>query len=447
MVELHVAEVEGHLAFCLQSYVGDHRRAARHYRQALAAIPKVAQLRELGLASCAVSGSARRRPHGGGKTTPPLLAETHVGVETLHWMLTNYVACCERLAEWKDAVAAQNQLLELEWVGGVDMSASYLRLIELVEKLGDIQKRFHLCFLLFFFLKEDVSAEFRVQVATSFAECCYLVGNASMGSILLDAVQEVKASNDPSVLIAYALNLRNLTEDERRRVEVVADLKVDVRAILRIFRRAAQLILTQRVIDADDVADPRPRDPAAAAALQRPTYRANFELMALIALSRGAFFFHQHGFTAEAEELYATAVAYAAGAEKRGGAEYAKELAILLANYAGLKAVADPLAAEQLYTRAAAVCPTSPEVAGVVADFFVMTGDYAKGGAMIRRFLALGSGVAAEMELRLARLGGGAAWEGLPRGEQLQLLHHLLRGLGGNPPPFPFPGGPHGGGL
>lgn len=435
-VPLHAREVEAHLAYCLQNYVGDHRRAMKHYQNVFdygvhsvqdGASSVSLQGRPIsdGAAASGSAGGGRRRvsPSTSSSSNLPPRMQSELSPETLHWVLTNHVACCERVQDWNAAIAVQHRLIEIESAVGVNVLPSYLKLLDYVQKLEDWEKQLALCYYLLFLPEDALDDEARLRVAHAFAKCCYLLGNNRMGAVLLHAVQHVR-DDDPATLLDYALCLRNLDPAEQLQLDGMLDIQTGVSAVAKVFRRTASIIVAHRVVDAADA--------AARAAAELPPTRLNVtdELCSLIALSRGAFFFHQHGFALEAEELYKMALSFAEESTVTQNEVYNRELSILLANYATLKLPTDAVFAEQLYERASVACPEYLEVAEVVADFYTQSGNYVKGSVHMKRVIERNPEAAAEMYLRLARLGSGPAWDTMGYDGRLEVLEHLVLGMG-----------------
>lgn len=484
-VWLTAAEAEAHLAYCMQVYVGDYRRAHFHYQRAVQAVwampPPPPQQPQDGSrdASARTEGqspsvSSRSAPSVSGtrgamqsvaeeesgelaltQRVRPHRRRPHypVAPDTLHWMLSHYIACCERLHRWDSAVEAQSRLIELEVGLGANHMPGYLKLVELTRRTGNFERQLALYFFLFFMPEASLASEVRVRIAHGFAKCCYMLDNHRMGVVLMHAVQQVHGDYDPVALVDYALSLKNLKVSDRVQLENYMDVQASVAAIGRVFRRAASMIVAHRVIDAADAAEEKEKeqDNAVVCASAPPTMpddplhpssfslvssgggtggAAVHELSRLIALSRGAFFFHQNGFTHDAEQLYQAALDFADDANVRGHDDYAHELAILLTNYATLKAPSDAGAAQTLYERAAQLCPHHADVAEVVSDFYVQSGNYARGSVFMQRVMAHNPSMSHEMHIQLTRLGTGPAWEALSPADRLHVMEHLLGALG-----------------
>lgn len=417
---LRAAEVEAHMAYCLQTYVGDHRRAMQHYNHIFHTCG--ALWREV------TKDSARRRGRrlrsAPASSTVQRTIDFDISPDTVHWVLSNYISCCERVRDWEGAITAQNRLIEMEELVGANLIPSYIKLISLMELAGDLEKQLALYFYLFFLPDELLEPSTRLDVAHGFAKCCYRLGNQRMGAVLLDAVQRVRADNDPVTLIDYAMCLKTLSPQDRVQLNGASDIRTGVTNIVKVFRRAAQVIIAHRVVEAADRAHGDGEESLARTGL------ANDELMSLIALSRGAFFFHQNGFAEEAADLYATALAMADQASSVASEAYSRELGILLANYATLKAADSPEEAESMYERASRACPAYMEVADVVAEYYIQVGNYVKGAAHMRRVIACNPDNALDMHARLARLGCGDAWDSLSSADRVEVVEHMILGLG-----------------
>ncbi|GET89756.1 hypothetical protein, conserved [Leishmania tarentolae] len=480
MVPLHSAEVEGHMAFCCQTYVGDHKRAMKHYRNivkgwhrkdgsvtsAQTRLNKRARRQRAAAVSVAtVALDSTSASDGGaftsgqarvGSSTALPRVDLSLQPDVLHWVLSNYVACCERVGAYTEAVGVQSRLIEIEGALGGGVVDSYLKLICLTRQSGDMEKTLALCFYIFFLPDDMMPSETRLSVANSFASCCHRLGNSRMGSVLLQAVQQVRGDHDASSLARYAMGLRTLDASDRLQLDCV-DIEASIDTIGRVFRRAASIVVSDMVVNdveeeeifrdgcrAGDsrgsVAEAAPSDdgnrssvlPSASPSLWTRE-RVDRALNSLIVLSRGAFFFHQNRFVKDAEELYAVALQHVdqiIASMPILTERYQREMGILLVNYATLKSVTNPELAATLYERAAAVCPTYLEVAEVVADVFVQSGDYAKGSAYMKQVIRANPSAAAEMHMRLARLGTGSAWDTMSRGQRMEVMDHLLKGLG-----------------
>ncbi|KAG5501460.1 hypothetical protein JKF63_03289 [Porcisia hertigi] len=483
MVPLHAAEVEGHLAFCLQNYVGDHKRAMKHYRNivngshkkdssvtsAQVRLNKRARRQRAAAAAAATAGSATNSMFASdgvtftgdqgrvGSSTAVPRVDRLLPPHVLLWVLSNYVACCERVGSYEEAIGVQNRLIEIEGALGGVVVDSYLKLISLARQAGDVEKTLALCFYVFFLPEGMMSSEMRLSVANSFAFSCHRLGNTRMGSVLLQAVQQVCGDHDATSLVRYALGLRALDPSDRVQLEGI-DIKASIESIGRVFRRAASIVVTDMVVSdaeneewvaGDDCSAPSSTGSSTEALPSdngdefpvslstslsgRSRERLKRALNGLIVLSRGAFFFHQNRFMKDAEDLYAAAlqhVDHIIASMPVLTDKYQREMGILLVNYATLKSATDPELAAHLYERAAAVCPTYLEVAEVVADVFVQAGDYAKGSVYMKRVMQANPSAAVEMHMRLARLGTGAAWETMGPSQRMEVLAHLLKGLG-----------------
>lgn len=431
MVSLTSVDVEAGLAYCHQVYVGDIRRAVWHYENVLASVLS-------GTTATAERSSPSR--HGGGgrrRRTAPLRAKEELAalmpMEREHFVLTNMVACCERLQEWECAIAAQNRLISLESTLGTPPVAACVRSVCLMAQTSDYTTMLSVLFYLLLLPENEVDVPTRMLVTHHFVKCCYALGNQTMGTILLNAVRQVEGDHNPSVVLEWALNTSKLDELERLYVYDFADMKTGIRTITDTFLRAAQMLVAQRISDDADAAANGGLDPSGPLDVDR-------ERASLITLSRGAFFFHQNGFNKQAEELYATAVGLAdstpipeAGAapeaaERRG--KYNHELAILLANYATLVLATDPAKAAVLYARAAVIQPAPLEVAEVVADYYVQSGNYIKGAAHMARVVEAHPEAAVDMYGRLARLGCGQPWATFTAAQRLEVVEFTVLGLG-----------------
>ncbi|KAG5475343.1 hypothetical protein LSCM1_03456 [Leishmania martiniquensis] len=460
MVSLHPGEVEGHLAFCLQTYVGDHKRAVKHYRNivkgwhkrdapvksAQARLHKRSRRQRATAGSIGVlDGAAFTSGQARARSFPALpRADFSLQPDVMHWILSNYVACCERIGAYAEAVEVQKRLIEIEGALGGGVVDSYVKLISLARQAGDMEKTLALCFYVFFLPDNMMPSETRLSVANSFASSCHRLGNSRMGSVLLQAVQQVRGDHDASSLARYAMGLKALDSSDRVQLDGM-DIATSIDSIGRVFRRAASIVVTDMVVNGIEDEEQASRDDRGArggnARSRSPSTsssswtreRVDRALSGLIVLSRGAFFFHQNRFMKDAEELYAAAlqhVDHIVSSMPVLTERLQREMGILLVNYATLKSTADPKLAATLYERAAAVCPTYLEVAEVVADVLVQSGDYAKGAAYMKRVMRANPSSAAEMHMRLARLGIGNAWETLSHGQRMEAMEHLLRGLG-----------------
>ncbi|XQJ28080.1 hypothetical protein NXY56_004089 [Leishmania guyanensis] len=485
MVPLHSAEVEGQLAFCLQTYVGDHKRAIKHYRNIVQGWHKKdasvtgAQVRlnkrarrqraAAAAAAAAVTSTAAGSmslSDGATFTSGQTLAGSFPALprvdlsfqpDMLHWVLSNYVACCERVGAYAEAIGVQSRLIEIEGALGGGVVESYLKLISLARQAGDMEKTLALCFYVFFLPDNMMPSETRLSIANSFASCCHRLGNSRMGSVLLQAVQQVRGDHDSCSLARYAMGLKTLDPSDRVQLDGV-DIEASIDSIGCVFRRAASIVVADMVVNSVEDEEKASRDhcrasgsgscvaeavlkgagketsisPSASPSLWTQE-RLDSALNGLIVLSRGAFFFHQNRFMKDAEELYASAlqhVDHIIASVPVLTARYEREMGILLVNYATLKSATDPRLAATLYERAAEVCPTYLEVAEVVADVFVQSGDYTKGFAYMKRVIRANPSAATEMHMRLARLGTGTAWETMSYGERMEVMEHLLKSLG-----------------
>ncbi|CAG9576711.1 conserved hypothetical protein [Leishmania major strain Friedlin] len=481
MVPLNFAEVEGHMAFCLQTYVGDHKRAMKHYRNivkgphkkdasvtsAQVRLNKRARRQRASATAVAATAAGSTRVSDGvaftsdqanaGSSPAPPRVDVSLQPDVMHWVLSNYVACCERVGAYAEAVGVQSRLIEIEGALGGGVVDSYLKLISLARQAGDMEKTLALCFYIFFLPDDMMPSETRLSVANSFASCCHRLGNSRMGSVLLQAVQQVRGDHDASSLARYAMGLKTLDPSDCVQLDCV-DIEANIDTIGRVFRRAASIVVADMVVNGVEDEERISRDgrrasnsdsSAAAAALSdggnessvpslaSPSLwtleRVDRTLNSLIVLSRGAFFFHQNRFIKDAEELYAVAlqhVDHIIASMPVLTERHQREMGILLVNYATLKSATDPELAATLYERAAAVCPTYLEVAEVVADVFVQSGDYAKGSVYMKRVMRANPSAATEMHMRLARIGTGSAWDTMSHGQRMEVMEHLLKGLG-----------------
>ncbi|KPI87686.1 hypothetical protein ABL78_3224 [Leptomonas seymouri] len=458
LVHVSASEVEAHAAFCLQTYVGDHKRAMVHYRNVVHdayranALVKSAQAklskrsrRQRAAASSssssavrrsAVEGRARVEAVGGGISA---LSPVNVTLkpDILHWVLSNYVACCERVGAFAEAVGVQNRIIEVEGALGGNVVDSYLKLISLQQLSGEVEKTLALCFYVFYLPDAMMSPHTRLEVANCFASCCHQLGNNRMGAMLMHAVQHVRGDHDANALVRYAMCLKALDPADRLQLDGMMDIEATMQSIGRVFRRAASIVVADTAMDRVDEKKEAEGDgaqPTVSASMPSWTHdRVERALNGLIVLSRGAFFFHQNRFMNDAADLYAHAleqVDHINAAVPVLTEALQREMGILLVNYATLKAAEDAKLAAALYERAAALCSSYMEVAEVVADFFVKSGDYAKGSVYMKRVLSANPTSAAEMHLRLARLGTGPAWDTMSYGNRMEVIEHLLKGLG-----------------
>uniref|UniRef100_A0A146M7M7 Uncharacterized protein n=1 Tax=Lygus hesperus TaxID=30085 RepID=A0A146M7M7_LYGHE len=92
----------------------------------------------------------------------------------------------------------------------------------------------------------------RLRVAHGFAKCCYLIGNHRMGVVLLHSVQHIHGDVNPSCLAEYAASLRQLSVDDKVRIDAATDIETGIAAICKVFRRTASLIVAHKVIDDAD---------------------------------------------------------------------------------------------------------------------------------------------------------------------------------------------------
>ncbi|KPA80927.1 hypothetical protein ABB37_04327 [Leptomonas pyrrhocoris] len=462
LVSLSASEVEGHLAFCLQTYVGDHKRAMAHYRNvvqrtyrasplvksAQAKLSKRARRQRAAASSSSLSADAGRgmegrvraaagsSSNGSSSVGASALSPVHLALkpDTLHWVLSNYVACCERVGEFAEAIGVQNRLIEIEAALGGNVVDSYVKLISLQQQSGEVEKTLALCFYVFYLPDAMMAPHTRLEVANCFASSCHQLGNNRMGAVLMQAVQHVRGDHDANALVHYAMCLKSLDPADRLQLDGMMDIEASIQSIGCVFRRAASIVVSDTVMDrVEEETTVNATTSSSCPTSLWTRERVERALNGLIVLSRGAFFFHQNRFMKDAADLYAHAleqVNHITAAMPVLTDALQREMGILLVNYATLKAADDATQAAALYERAAELCSSYLEVAEVVADFFVKSGDYAKGSVYMKRVLSANPASAAEMHLRLARLGTGPAWDTMSHGQRLEVIEHLLKGLG-----------------
>eukprot|EP00796_Vickermania_ingenoplastis_P008699 gene8699-6119_t len=388
-VRMKVAEIEGHLGYCLQTAVGDYRRAMQHYRRALRLLPGAGhQTGEEGgesSSASAAAAAATATPRGRRRQAPASSTSQQLGEgppeeltpDGIHWVLNNMVDCCTRMRDWDNAIKYQKQILYLEAHVGVSQIDSYLKMANILQHADELEKQLALYFYLFFLPDHMLSPASRVVVAQRFGRCCYQAGNSRMGAALLQAVQQAQGSQDPVTLVEYALCLKHTEAEE---IPGAPDklLLRDVETLSSIFRRAASLVVAQRDIQ---TADKAPRCPTE-------------ELDALMVLNRGAFFFLEIGQEQKAMELYEMALEYCNTTRDAGchmTAAYRREWSIVLANMAMVVARQPDhgLEALKLYSQAAEACPENMEVLRSAILFCQNEGHLEEGAQFLKMAIEL----------------------------------------------------------
>lgn len=440
LVVVKIPEIEGHLGYCVQVYLGDHAKALKHYHRALQYMPPLTS-----------STSNRASTSTLFAKMPGLDREVHLDrvsadeepdqatqdesltLDGAHWILSNVVDCYAQLRDFDAAVAYQKDLIQVEAMSGVTQVDSFLRAADLLQQSGNIEKQLALYFYLFYLSDEWLSPATRLVVAQRFGRCCYQAGSARMGAVLFQAVQKAQGSQDPYTLVEYALCLMN-ADEERQPLEMNAGNLVsargslpfhDVEAISKIFRRAASLVVAHREIqkrDSDGVSVLAPCSPES-------------ELNALMVLSRGAFFFLEIGEEAKAMELYQTAYEYGSEKCSEMSKEYRKEWGIVLANLAMMHSRNHSCdhtdEALQLYKRAVEVSPTNLEVIKAATLFCQNENLLEEGRVFLSKALKLahGDNVSEQTHMLLAQL-GNSMYEKSDAEAKYLIMERIVANLG-----------------
>ncbi|RNF20132.1 uncharacterized protein Tco025E_03910 [Trypanosoma conorhini] len=384
MVPLTVAEVEGRLAYCFQMHVGEHRRACIHFCRAIR--------------RCGVHVGS---PFRAVAETNPASSE-EVDSETLCWMLENYASCCERVGRRDIAEEVLERRVGVERALG-GSCASALLLLARLHGAANAAKAVQLYIQLLTLPEEGIEPDVLLQAAYGFASICY-------GS--KDEELEAALSNVSAAAAAAE-------KDEAVRPVTCAAPPNSNGVVIASFKRSARVIMASHAVDR-----------------AKSCGSGEDELKALMTLSRGGFFCQRRGDEAGAEELYRLAVEYTLLADVKSD-EYARELAVMLANYATVIAHKNIEEAQGLYNRAVATCPTEENVSAAAAAFFVLTANYAGGRACIQRMIDAVTDPAVIPRLygKLAWL-GVVCWDDLAPAVREECLQHLLIALGQEPKNF-----------
>ncbi|ORC91778.1 uncharacterized protein TM35_000053740 [Trypanosoma theileri] len=385
IVPVTVSEVEGRLAYCFQIHVGEYRRACVYFCQAIR--------------RCGVE---MKCPFKTAKSKGTKFSE-EVDSETLRWMLENYASCCERVGNIEIAEEALEHCVRVEKALGGSCASSLLRLAQL-HSATNTMRALELYFQILALPEDSIEPDILLQSAYGFASICY-------------------SSRDEELEIALrnaAITLMNKNKTNLSSITTPLDDKDEKNCntiIIASFKKSASIIMAGHVIDN-----------------LRSTTDRDGELKAIMTLSRGGFFCQQRGDDAGAEELYRLAVEYTQAVHVTSD-EYARELSILLANYATVMAHKDVKIAQDLYDQAVTICPTEENVSTAAASFFVLTTNYNGGRTCIYRMI---NATTTNREM-LPRLYGKLAWLGvvcwdeLTPNLRLECLQHLLLALGIKP--------------
>ncbi|PWV19696.1 hypothetical protein C3747_9g228 [Trypanosoma cruzi] len=386
IVPVTVAEVEGRLAHCFQMHVGEYRRACIHFC--------------LAIRRCGVHV---RSPFTAFEEKHAFSLE-EVDSETLCWMLENYASCCERVGRKDIAEEVLERRVSVEKALGGSCASALLRLAQL-HGAENAAKAVELYIQLLTLPEDGIEPDVLLQSAYGFASVCY----GSKDEELELALAKVTAMSCGG-----------------KKINSVGDVSCDGPVsqnpngiVISSFKRSAKVIMASHAVEGT-----------------RSNGSSEDELKALMTLSRGGFFCQRRGDEAGAEELYSLAVEYTLMANVHNE-EYARELAIMLANYATVMAHKDMQKAQELYNRAVEICPTEENVSAAAASFFVLTANYAAGRACIQRMID-----AVTDRVVISRLYGKIAWLGVVCWDELALsvrqecLQHLLFALGLEPNNF-----------
>ncbi|KAH9586553.1 hypothetical protein LSM04_009159 [Trypanosoma melophagium] len=383
VVPVTLSEVEGRLAYCFQIHVGEYRRACVHFCQAIR--------------RCGID---MKCPFNTVKSENTEFSE-EADSETLCWLLQNYASCCERVGDIGIAEEALEHCVRVEKALGGSCASSLLRLAQL-HSTTNTSRALEIYFHLIGLPEDSIEPDILLQSAYGFASICY-------------------SSRDEDLEVSLTNAAVTLLKQRKTNLSTTALFKdIDVTnsntVIIASFKKSASIIMAGYGVDN-----------------LRSITDQDGELKAIMTLSRGGFFCQQRGDDAGAEELYRMAVEYTQAAHVTCE-DYARELSILLANYATVMANKDVKVAQELYDQAVSTCPTEENVSTAAASFFVMSANYNGGRACIYRMI----NATTNCEM-LTRLYGKLAWLGvvcwdeLTPNLRLECLQHLLLALGLKP--------------
>lgn len=374
LLKLQVADVESAIGFCLQSHVGDFRKALSHYYLSLQQASPASSASPSSHPSFPASIAAQEEGDAAPLPSSSTVSSNGLPPDRLHWVLTNIVCCHRRLGDWEAAVAAQRQVLQLEATIGTPLTDSYMVMADLLQQAGEIEKQLGLYFYLFFLPDEMLSPATRLVVAQRFGQCCYQAGSSRMGAVLLQAVRRAQGDHDPVTLVEFALCLKHMSKsDEEALTAAHSLLPRDAEAIAHIFKKAATLAVAQRSMSGKRSSEE--------------------ELQALMVLNRGAFFFLEVGEEKRALSLYHMALRICeevSGSGRHVSDEFSREWSIVLANTAMMESRAGhPETSVKLYSKAVEVCPSNGDVLNAAALFCQNEGKPVEGTVFLKKALQL----------------------------------------------------------
>ncbi|KAG8347063.1 hypothetical protein ERJ75_000213300 [Trypanosoma vivax] len=380
------SEVEGRLAYCFQTRVGDYRRACVHFCQSL---------RRCGVAiDCPFKVSEEAATE----------CCEEVDVESLRWMLGKYADCCVRVGNREIAKKALEHCINVERsVGGYSGSA-LLRLAQLYST-DNVARSLEIYIHLLSLPQDAIEPNTLLRTAYDFIALCYENSDDELETALARATTVTTSEEKHPSFRAVPATMSSELESSSPDAIIISS-----------FKKSASVILASRSVNK-----------------LKPRFKRNEELKILMALSRAGFFCQRRGYDAGAEDMYRLAVDYAR-VSKMKCEEYSRELAIMLANYATVVAHRDAQLAKTLYEQAVTTCPREENVSNAAASFFVLTANYAEGRACIERLVNASDDHAVRSRLygKLAWL-GVVCWDELLHHERDECLQHLLLALGTNP--------------
>ncbi|CAD2215471.1 hypothetical protein AGDE_11593 [Angomonas deanei] len=354
--ELSRANVEATLAHCYQVRVGDFRSACRHYKNVM---------------DTADNGSPKRRARRIGKSaTPPV-----VSTETVSFVLTNLVHCCERMGDSEAALDHQWRLFELGLSLGHCEPGVFMKLIDLAN--AD-EKLFSLCSELFVNIPMDeLSPAVRLKLAETLTYCICKLGYLSTGNLFHKVVQQAYKSQNFMLSAAVHGDYGASDDTETSKTQFFAE------------QLKAMVLFTVEVFAVDLVVDGE--ENKARAAEGKPPQARDFEKekMTLMVLNRVGLYFHANGFSEEAKELYELGLRHS---ESLGDGVkstlYLREVGILSANYATLMYRQAPEVAEKYYDLGVKLCPEECSVQEVAGSFYTEQASVEKATTFARSLAA-----------------------------------------------------------
>nr|CCC94701.1 unnamed protein product [Trypanosoma congolense IL3000] len=200
-VHLTESEVEGRLAYCFQTRVGDYRRACVHYCQSIR--------------RCGVQIRCPFKvPESDGRA-----AKEDIDSEMLSWMLDKYAASCERVGSVDIAREAMEHRVEMERDLGTSCAAALLRLAELNTN-DNVVRALELYIHILSLPKASVEPETLLQSAYNFIAVCYQSKDEDFEAGLCKVLGEQGATD---------------TDDQP--------------AIVAIFKKSARIILASQTVN------------------------------------------------------------------------------------------------------------------------------------------------------------------------------------------------------